>query len=330
MMNLRYLVDNRELAVTMLKNWDYDIDNMEIMNQYRISSSAIYPFTKDGEIRILRFFPSQETSSDLVERELEFIQFLKANNFPVADIINSKNNNIIEELDTKWGKYNGSVFSRVNGKRLDKITLTDDILFEMGKTLANLHELSVKYERRDKIKTHKDCISDIKKYLTDKDINDSNINKEIQILENFFNSLDKDTSNYGLVHFDYELDNLFYDEKNNKISVIDFGDMMYHWYITDVVNFIENFYEELSESVSEKQLLSFKGNFIDGYKSIRNLEDKLLNKSSMIIRFSKLYKYINIRKAMLVNIKDKPPWMSALSKRLNEKTKELYQKFGKT
>lgn len=55
MLKLKYLFDNRGLALMLLEKWTYDKGKMGILNQYRISANAVYPFMNDEKVQFLRF-----------------------------------------------------------------------------------------------------------------------------------------------------------------------------------------------------------------------------------------------------------------------------------
>ena len=42
MLKLRYLFDNRDLAIMILENWEYDPASLHMLDYFKISSSA-YP-----------------------------------------------------------------------------------------------------------------------------------------------------------------------------------------------------------------------------------------------------------------------------------------------
>ena len=66
MLRLKYLYENYDLAKFALENWKYDIDTLdEYLQNFRISSNAIYPFLCQGNIRFLRLSPVSETRKDL-------------------------------------------------------------------------------------------------------------------------------------------------------------------------------------------------------------------------------------------------------------------------
>lgn len=49
MLILKYLFDNRDLALMLLSYWEYDEEALEIMDRFRISFNAVYSFYRKGE-----------------------------------------------------------------------------------------------------------------------------------------------------------------------------------------------------------------------------------------------------------------------------------------
>jgi Ser/Thr protein kinase RdoA (MazF antagonist) len=84
MMKLKYLFDNPELAHMLLKNWDYDESSVDMFRSYRILANAIYPFTSNEEVHLLRFCPTSEKIKDNLLAELEFIAYLRNNQYPTG------------------------------------------------------------------------------------------------------------------------------------------------------------------------------------------------------------------------------------------------------
>jgi len=48
MLKLKYLFDNEDLAHMILKNWEYDYDDPNLLKYYRISSNAVYCCKNQG------------------------------------------------------------------------------------------------------------------------------------------------------------------------------------------------------------------------------------------------------------------------------------------
>lgn len=61
MLKLEYLFENYELAREALALWEHDEENLEeMLGYFRISSNAVYPFTREGRVCFLRLAPVGE------------------------------------------------------------------------------------------------------------------------------------------------------------------------------------------------------------------------------------------------------------------------------
>ena len=80
--------------------------------------------------------------------------------------------------------------------------------------------------------------------------------KEIEEIRNIFQKLPKNNLNFGLIHGDFELDNIFYNESSKKCSIIDFGSSKYHWYIMDI-EIADNTVLQLLRNLASMSLIRF-------------------------------------------------------------------------
>lgn len=102
MLKLKYLFHNKELAEMILKNWEYDCDDPDLLKYYRTSSNAVYWCKNNGNIFFLRFAPDEEKSKENILAELEFLRYLKSNGYSSVETILSKAGNELEVANTPW------------------------------------------------------------------------------------------------------------------------------------------------------------------------------------------------------------------------------------
>jgi Ser/Thr protein kinase RdoA (MazF antagonist) len=230
MMKLRYLFNNPDLAEMLLKNWDYDQDSVGLFQNYRISANAIYPFRRDGELYYLRFCPVTEKRRENILAELAFINFLHGREYPAVEPLPSNSGEELVQQTTPWGDYYASAFKGVGGVSLEETNLKEEIVFSFGACLGQLHNLSSQYRPQAPIlRTHHSMLDWMEEALLELDHQSAALN-EVNLLRNYFSVMNSENGSYGLIHFDFELDNVFYDENVHLCSVIDFDDMMLHWY----------------------------------------------------------------------------------------------------
>lgn len=325
MMKIEHLVDNRELVMEILKNWEFNKENLEILNQYRISSNAVYPFWNKEKVQILRFSPKSEKMPETINAEIEYLEYLRRNGLLVPDIVLSRKQESLVTVLTKWGEYSAVVFGKVEGKRLDKIELTDDLIINYGKELGKLHKLSQKYKAVDyKRVTHTDQFNWMKKILSAFPDECSAI-EELRMISNMMSEIERTDLNYGLIHYDYELDNVFYDEESKHFSIIDFDDAHYNWYVVDIIKSVDNILEELP-SMSENDVFNL---LIEGYNKIISLDQSLLGKKDVFRRYIRLYSFVRAIRAIGKLPDIKPGWMDHLVNRIRTNLEVDRCQFGK-
>jgi Ser/Thr protein kinase RdoA (MazF antagonist) len=319
MLKMRHLIENYELAKDLLKNWEYDEEDLdEMLSYFRISSNAIYPFRYKKQVRFIRIAPIDEKRKENIYGELEFIQYLREHDFKALCPVPSKNGELIRVENTKWGEYYATVFEKVTGKQVEDCDYSEKMYYECGKTMGKMHRLSSKYNPVIKKWTHEDVLNEIETMLTlYQCTNKAKI--ELANLRVELAKLSKNHINYGLIHYDFELDNVFYDEKTNTCSVIDFDDGMYHWYSADIEQFLESVSEEKGELDAEQ----VKTEFYEGYQSEYPILEETKNNMPLMRRFINLYSYMRILHCLSDSFTCEPEWMTELRVKLTNMLKSI-------
>ncbi|HMD82583.1 MAG TPA: phosphotransferase, partial [Anaerolineales bacterium] len=298
----------------------------DMFSSYRISATAIYPFTSKEEGCLLRFCPTSEKIRENLLAELEFIAYLRNNHYPAVASVPSKTGEELVQRLTPWGEYFASVFKHVSGVQLSEIPLENDILFTFGSALGQLHKLSSQYANpANRRWTHAEVLAWIEETLT-------NISKEAAALQELvylrekLSQLPINSENYGLVHYDFELDNVFFDQQSKSCSVIDFDDAMYHWYLMDIEQALDSLKGEVAESEFEQK----KMHFLEGYKTHFAIDPKLFESRLLFRRFANLYGYTRILRAIQERWENEPDWLIQLRVKLNMALRNRSVHFGKT
>lgn len=324
MLKFRYLFNNPDLARILMKNWEYDEDSEELFQYFRISANAIYPMKIHGNICYLRFSPVSEKSEENVLAELAFIEYLRNQRYPAMEAVISKSGDQLVRTETPWGAYYASVFKKVAGKQISQTDFNDEIMNAYGIALGELHALSRKYENPNlKRWSHVDVFDWIAKTLTELGL-DQKAMRELIVLQGEFDRLAINRDNYGLIHFDFEPDNVFYDETSQRCSVIDFDDAMYHWYVMDIVQALDAIQDEMElDDCSHQEAI-----FLQGYRSVCDINENLFKLKALFRRFAKLYQYARVASAIEESFEGEPDWMIGLREKLERFLKETQSNFG--
>ncbi len=324
MLKLRYLFNNADLAEMLLQNWEHDQPSSQLFSFFRISSNATYPFRRAGQTCFLRFCPTPEKPPEAVVAELDFIRYLRSNGYNAPETIPSKSGSELLQKETPWGNYLATAFKSSGDKPLNEVDLQDEVVFAFGKALGALHRLSRRYgDPKVRRWSHLDALNWIAVTLKDASGQELPLT-ELTLLRQYFSSIPKDPSTYGLVHYDFELDNVFFEPVTASCSAIDFDDAMYHWYIMD----IEQTLDSLTDHTTEADFQHKKTVFLNGYCGEFPLQDNMLHRLPTFRRFANLYSYTRILRSVQETWENEPEWMQGLRNKLSAALRSRSALFG--
>lgn len=324
MMKLKYLFDNRNLALMLLDYWDYDKDNIEIMNYFRISANAVYPFRRNDKVFFLRFSPIEEKLQSDLLAELDFLEYLQCNDYPIADIIKTKDHRKFVLAETPWGSYLAVVFKSVDGKQMEKLPYSKELYCGYGKSLGHLHRLSQTFETSKVLRPDwKERLFWTKEVLQEYSAPNNSI-MEVDILLDFLSSIEVNKKNFGLIHYDFELDNVFYEKSNHKFSVIDFDDSVYHWFVMDIEQSLNSIECEIADEYHEQA----KESFMTGYESEMDISDDMIKLLPVFRRYANVFGYARCLRSLHDTWSNEPDWMTELRGHIQNLMVKRQEKFG--
>jgi Ser/Thr protein kinase RdoA (MazF antagonist) len=324
MMKLRYLFDNRDLVTMLLENWNYDKENTNLLDRFRISANAVYPFTIDGELHFLRFASVAEKSEVDLLAELDFIEYLENCGYPAANIVQTKKQSRFIHAETPWGDYLAVVFKGVPGKQIGSLPYSDDLYFGYGKALGQLHKLSQNYKPLKAVRSDwKHRLHWTKETLLEYSAPDDSI-YEVDILLEFLSNIEADKNNYGLIHYDFEFDNVFFNEADKKYSIIDFDDSVYHWFAMDIEQSIDSIRCEIPAKSREKA----EDSFLSGYQCEMTLSNDMKKLLPVFKRYADVFGYARCLRSIHETWNNEPKWMSDLRNVLQSSMAERQKNFG--
>ena len=313
MLKLKYLFENYSLAKEALKNWEYDVETADkMLSRFRISSNAIYPFCQNGKVCFLRLAPIEEKTENNIAGEMEFIDFLIHREYSALKPLKTKTGDIFLKINTQWGDYFVTAFSGVAGVPIESTDFSNSIMFEYGKALGKLHALSSEYVPKHKKWTHFEVLEWIELTLHEHKAKNEVV-AALSTMKAELEHLPIRKDNYGLIHYDFEPDNVFFDKENETCAAIDFDDSMYHWYSLD----IEQVFESLEDELSGEELQAAKNHFINGYKLEYPYNEETEAMRPLMHRFITLYGYARLIRSVAERFSDEPEWLTELRKKLD-------------
>jgi Ser/Thr protein kinase RdoA (MazF antagonist) len=295
-----------EQAVKLFSLEDYDYHEIE---GHKGGRNRIFICSKGGEKKfVLRISATGDRSENDYLAEVEFVRYLAENGAPVANVIPSVNGKLVEVLvldgagtDSTVASDDGatpvflSLFEYAKGMLLadnayryrDGAPLSE-YFFNTGKTLGKIHALSKVYEpvagHRRPDYFDKYNMEYINRLIPDQYSElKSAIAKRLETLR----TLPTDAQSYGLVHFDFSDGNYHIDMTNGNITVFDFDNCMYCWYMFDLVNLYLHgegwFRNEPDPTKRAAGMQHYFDTILKGYKSETTIPDELLNQLPIFI-----------------------------------------------
>ena len=325
MMKFRNLFDNQNLAVMLAENWEYDRERENPVEFCRSSANAIFVFFREGNPCFLRFAPLEEKQPEAIRAELHFSRYLRNNGYTAVETIPAKDGSEMVVRETPWGKHVAVTFKLVPGDDLEEIDYSDDMYYGFGEMLGRLHELSKNYKPEVRRTDWQSLLRWAAEVLEEYAAPEIAL-KEAAILEEFFTTLPMTTDNYGLIHYDFEMDNVFYDKETESYNIIDFDDSVYHWYAMDIVQSTNSIKSELPEKLHQQA----EANFMDGYKSITAVDESMLAIMPTFKRYANLIGYARCLRSTHEQWLNEPEWMKELRVHLENSMSSSSINFGQT
>ena len=284
-----------EQAVKLFSLQDYDCHEIE---GHEGGRNRIFICSKDGE---KRFVLRSSTTGDRTEKdflaETEFVHYLAQNGAPVADVIPSVNGKLVEVLEDATPvfislfEYAKGMLLCDNGYRYREGVPLEEYFFNIGKTLGKIHALAKRYEpatdwrRPDYFDKYN--MEYINKLIPDTPAVYSDLKNAISARLENFRALPTDTQSYGLIHFDFSDGNYHIDMSTGDITVFDFDNCIYCWYMFDLANLYlhgEGWARNISNPKERQAYMQhYFDTILEGYKTETTIDNTLLNQLPLFI-----------------------------------------------
>ncbi|BCN29005.1 phosphotransferase enzyme family protein [Anaeromicropila herbilytica] len=275
----------------------YELEGYKIslVKPHKGGRNVVYNCEKEGAVaKIIRIAFLDDRSLEDFLGEVEYIRYLYEHGGSVSDVISSRNGNLLEEITYENHSFYVCGFVKAPGKLLvdngyryrEGVPITE-YFYNCGKILGKMHQLSKVYAP-----THK-RYSFFDKYnveYLDKLIPPtlSLLKKKLFEFLKTLEGLDKNSEFFGMVHFDYSDGNYNIDFDNGKITVYDFDNSCFCWYMFDLANVWTHgvgwiqFEQDIEKR--RKFMEEYFETVLAGYKSETTIEDRMLEKLPLFIK----------------------------------------------
>lgn len=303
------------LVRSLLANWGFEQDSIQFL---RASSNFVFVFERSGEKYILRVTPHGDRNK-LME-EVALLSFLSMNEVRVNIPVVSKNGNMVEEAQSNLGVFQAVVFRYLSGTQFEIEELSKSQLYLWGAALGNLHNCSKQFVKENS--TRNDYVQQLAELESFLPQSESLARRELETLKTWLKTLEINKDNYGIIHFDFELDNLIWDGDN--VQMVDFESRMEHWYSADIAFALRDVFNGNVDFSNKSFQL-----FLEGYRSKMHITDKEINAIPMFLRLHDLITFADLLRTVDVENDDlgHPQWVNALRKKLESKIDDYRDEF---
>ncbi|MCP4182277.1 MAG: phosphotransferase, partial [Hyphomicrobiales bacterium] len=280
--------------------------------------SFMYEFAKNHGDYILRIGHSKRPTAELIQGEVDWINYLAAGGAGVAQAVLSEDGNLVEAIDDgQDGQFMATAFVKAKGGNAWQMQKWDERLFGLyGRLIGQIHRLSKDYKlpnpawRRPE---WDDPIMRIDDWLpADQPIVQERMRDVIQTII----ALPKDHAGYGLIHQDAHGGNFFVDE-DYAITLFDFDDCAYGHYVYDIAMVL--FYAVTNHPDALNFGSEFIQHFLRGYQEENVLDSQWLLEIPHFLKYREIDLYAVIHRSFDLDKLEDDPWVANFMRGRREK-----------
>ncbi|MCP1184358.1 phosphotransferase enzyme family protein [Paenibacillus sp. 1781tsa1] len=273
--------------------------HIQLIPPHEGGRNVVYTCEQEGfQSLILRvsFLPDRKREDYIAE--LEYIRYLFDHGASVSNVVSSKNVHLLEEITDGEHTFFVCLFNKAKGKLLvenhyqyrEGVPLTE-YYYNSGKVLGKMHQLSKSYapvHRRhhffDKYNT------EYIERLVPKSF--SLLRSKMVELLQAVKEMGSSQETFGMIHFDYNDGNYSIDFDTGQITVYDFDNSCFGWYMYDLADLWTHgvgWVQFEPDADKRKQFMDdYFQTALAGYSSETKIEDSMLEKLPLFIQVTLL------------------------------------------
>jgi Ser/Thr protein kinase RdoA (MazF antagonist) len=245
---------NRALALEILESTLishirdlYQIDNktLKLIPGHDGCQNVVYSFSKEDRDYILRISFRKDRSLNHLLGEMDFIEHLQKGGARVSTPIRSTKSNYVEAMVFNGNRFLVTAFTRAPGTRLPdngyvyrKDAPLDEYFHNYGRTLGKFHALAKEYRPAKRSWKRPDLVQQYSMGRIISIIPDSQelLRRKFSSLATELEALPRNDQSFGLIHGDFGDGNLTIDYLTGDITVFDFDDAVYGWFMYEIAD----------------------------------------------------------------------------------------------
>lgn len=297
------------LAREILAAWDHDTGSERF---FRSSANFLYRFRRAGAPHFLRFADNAERLREHVVDEMEIVRSLAAMGINVATPVPSTAGCLVETVETRLGTFDAVVLPAIDGTLLEIEELGAAGFRAWGAALGRLHVAMCQLpdELVGRRRTWRDDLALVARHTR---ADAHAVQRELATVTAALEALPDDSGSIGLIHFDFELDNLVW--RDGDIGMLDFDDCARYWYTADIAFALSDLFDGTFDATDP----SFR-QFLAGYATVRDPDPAWPEATPIFLRLGALLRHARIRRSLDLSLDaPQPNWLVALQRKLTNR-----------
>jgi len=278
-------------------------DAFGLIPDYEGCANLVYEYQRDGQPLILRISFRPDRTADLVQAELDFVEYLAAGNVRVSRPVPSTGGNLLESVTVGDLRLPIACFVRGRGMRVPDNNYhyrTDAPIEEYfqnwGHVLGQMHALSMDYHPRQPRPDWETLHRDGFDILTEIQERLPRVCERIRALLDEIRTLPQEAGAYGLIHGDFNDGNFTVDYENGDITVFDFDDCCHFWFVYELAAAWEGGIGRIrSRGVDERR--AFMDHYMEqvlaGYERAHHVADVWLERLPLFVRLIQVEEFLH-------------------------------------
>ena len=286
----------------------------------RASANFVFSVKTFKDQYFLRFNHASERNAETIDAELNYVRHLLGRGIRVSVPILSTSGNYVESISTEMGEFHAVLFQALVGDEWEFESL-DERQFELwGQAMGKMHATTKGFST-DHRPSWKDHVHFAERMIP---VSEKDAYRELCSVKEMLSSLQSGIDTFGLIHFDFELDNLKWEK--DEAGILDFDDCAFYWFEADIAFSLRDLFEDSIDKIDfECKKL---GAFLKGYRSENQISDAAVRRIPLFLRMHNLVTYAKlIRTIEGGSVRDEPKWTADLRNRLTNKCLEYREQF---
>ena len=274
--------------------------------EYEGAANLVYEYKKDNTPLILRISFTPERTLEDIQAELDFVNYLSDRGVNVSRPVPSLAGNWVETLQAAGIPFHIVTFVKCKGMRVpdngyryrtdapieEYFQNWGRVLGQMHAQTKDYHPISNEIRRPTWFDLHKSRLA-----LTDQLPDRLHLVQEkIRTLLSEIRALPRDDNSYGLIHGDFNDGNFTVDYSNGDITVFDFDDSCYFWFMYEIATAWEGgIGRTMFSNLSDRKTFMdhYMEEVMEGYSRENSLSDEWLARLPLFIQLVQVEEFLH-------------------------------------